>query len=166
MNITSLAPAPAACAENRRAPLRIESILVPLDLSERSLDSLRYAVPLARQFGARLTLLHVVPPAAGPASPSTAGEALPRAAQHRLEGIRKCETGPDLEVKTLVRHGGVFDQILSTARDERADLIVTTTHGHSGLQHLLMGSTAECIVHGAPCAVLVVRERAEEPRCG
>lgn len=156
MNLSHVDPAPTAAGEGLRGALQIESILVPLDLSERSLASLRYAVPFARQFGARITLLHVIQPSQLPA------DRPPCSAQHRLEEVREQEAGADLDVKTVVRHGCVFDQILSVAREVRADLIVTTTHGHSGLQHLLMGSTAECIVHGAPCAVLVVRERAEE----
>jgi universal stress protein A len=165
MNLSTLDPAASARAESRPMPLHLESILVPLDLSDLSLASLRYAVPLARQFGARITLLHVVepaPPVAALPFSMTVEDRDPHWARRRLEEIRALEVGGELEVRTVVRHGCVFDQILSVARDERADLIVTTTHGHTGLKHLLMGSTAECIVHGAPCAVLVVRERAAE----
>jgi nucleotide-binding universal stress UspA family protein len=147
-------------------PLHLESILVPLDLSDLSLASLRYAVPLARHFGARITLLHVVEPSpAVAASPSSVHveDLDPHWPERRLDEIRAREVGDELDVRIVVRHGCVFDQIVSVARDEHADLIVTTTHGHTGLRHLLMGSTAECVVHGAPCAVLVVRERADEP---
>lgn len=165
-NLPPLDPATSARPAARSQPLHLESILVPLDLSDLSLASLRYAVPLARQFGARLTLLHVVeppPPIASLPFSTPLEERDPGAPGRQLEEIRALEVGPEIEAKSVVRHGCVFDQILSVARAERADLIVTTTHGHTGLKHLLMGSTAECIVHGAPCAVLVVRERSEEP---
>jgi nucleotide-binding universal stress UspA family protein len=166
MNLPVLDPVASTRAASRPQPLHLESILVPLDLSDLSLASLRYAVPLARQFGARLTLLHVVePPPPTAALPFTAPleDRDPGAPGRQLDEIRALEVAPELDAKTVVRRGCVFDQILSVARAECADLIVTTTHGHTGLKHLLMGSTAECIVHGAPCAVLVVRERADEP---
>ena len=63
-----------------------------------------------------------------------------------------------------MQHGFVFDKILEVARKVRADLIITTTHGYGGLKHLLMGSTAECIVRKAPCPVLVVRDPEAEPK--
>jgi nucleotide-binding universal stress UspA family protein len=146
------------------APLLIhlENILVPLDFSETSLKSLQYAVPFAQQFGAKLTLLHVVqPPAYTPELPIPApltSEQL-AAISKRLEDIRASKIPPEVPVESTVRHNFIFDGIMEVAREIRADLIITTTHGHTGLKHLLMGSTAESIVRKAPCPVLVVRER-------
>ena len=57
-----------------------------------------------------------------------------------------------------VRENLVFEGILELAREICADLIIATTHGRTGLTHLVMGSTAENIVRRAPCPVLVVRE--------
>lgn len=147
-------------------PLHLQSILVPLDFSEMSLASLRYAAPLARQFGAKITLLHVVqPPNYAPELPYPAvidQENLSLAA-NTLAAIRTEKIDSDLQVETVVQHGFVFDNILEVARKVRADLIITTTHGYSGLKHLLMGSTAECIVRKAPCPVLVVRDPEDGP---
>ncbi len=140
----------------------LKNILVPLDLSEMSLKSLQYAVPFAQQFGAKLTLLHVVPPPAyTPELPFPA----PLSAEHfaaiekQLEDIRVTKIPAEIAVEISVRHNFVFDGILEVARQTCADLIITTTHGRTGLTHLLMGSTAENIVRKAPCPVLVVRER-------
>jgi universal stress protein A len=58
-----------------------------------------------------------------------------------------------------VRYNFVFDGILEVARETCTDLIIITAHGYTGLQHLLLGSTAENIVRRAPCPVFVVRER-------
>ena len=58
----------------------------------------------------------------------------------------------------LVRHSFVFDGILEAAREIHADLIITTTHGYTGWQHMLMGSTSENVVRRAPCPVLVVHQ--------
>src|SRR5262249_6574968 len=57
----------------------------------------------------------------------------------------------------------IFDQICSVARRTAADLIVTSTHGHTGLKHLFLGSTAERLVQHAPCPVLVAREKKSVP---
>ena len=64
---------------------------------------------------------------------------------------------PDVHASTLVEVGVGFDSITSVAKDRSADLIVITTHGYTGLKHVLMGSTAERVVRHAKCAVLVVR---------
>jgi universal stress protein A len=140
---------------------QLKNILVPLDFSEVSLKSLQYAVPFAKQFGAKLTLLHVAQPVDGaldlvyPVSPG--GEHF-EAIEEQLEDIRAAKVPPELPVDIAVRHNFVFDGIVEVAREIRADLIITTTHGYTGLKHLMMGSTAENIVRRAPCPVLVVRE--------
>jgi len=54
------------------------------------------------------------------------------------------------------------DAVVQVARDRKADLIITATHGRTGIKHLLLGSTAEKIVRLAPCPVLVVREKEHE----
>jgi nucleotide-binding universal stress UspA family protein len=61
-------------------------------------------------------------------------------------------------VDIIVRQSFIFEGILEVAREIRADLIIATTHGHTGLKHLFLGSVAENIVRRAPCPVLVVRE--------
>jgi universal stress protein A len=142
--------------------IHLKNILVPLDFSEISLKSLQYAVPFAKLFGAKLTLLHVGEPLAyNPDLPYP--EAFPAehfaAAQKRLEEIRETKIPAEIPVDVAVRQNFVFDGILEVAREIPADLIITTTHGRTGLTHVLMGSTAENIVRKAPCPVLVVRER-------
>ena len=52
--------------------------------------------------------------------------------------------------------------VRQVAAELAADLIVIATHGHTGLKHLLLGSTAERVVRLAPCPVLTVREREHE----
>jgi nucleotide-binding universal stress UspA family protein len=145
------------------APINIhlKNILVPLDFSETSLKALQYAVPFAKQFGAKLTLVHVVEPLAFTpelAVPAPLGGEHLAAVQAQLAEIRTKRIPEDLPVKTIVRHNFIFDGILEAARETSADLIITSTHGLTGLRHLLMGSTAENIVRRAPCPVLVVRE--------
>ena len=82
--------------------------------------------------------------------------------QRRLSdwATRMVPTG--IEVETLVECGIGSDSITSVARNRAADLIVITTHGYTGLKHVLLGSTAERVVRTAPCPVFVVREKQHE----
>ena len=141
----------------------ISSILVPLDFSAESRQALAYAVPFARQFGASITLLHVVEPVATPDFAKSfplviENEKMMNAAREQFERIAKLEgVDEDLCGRILVRHGRSFQEITGAARDARADLIIISTHGYTGLKHALMGSTTERVVRHAPCPVLVVR---------
>ena len=78
--------------------------------------------------------------------------------EKELEKIRESRVPSEIPVTIAIRNNFVFDGILEMAREIRADLIITSTHGRTGLRHLMMGSTAENIVQRAPCPVLVVRD--------
>jgi nucleotide-binding universal stress UspA family protein len=152
----------ARCDITQRAPgvVHLENILVPLDFSEMSLKSLRYAVSLAEQTGAKLTLLHVLKPPVCVSDfpyPGPGGQDGFDAIKKVIQEIRSTEIPAEVRVDALVRQCFVSDGILDVARQIHADLIVVTTRGETGLKHLLLGSTAESIVRLAPCSVLVVR---------
>ena len=146
-------------------PLRIKSILVPIDFSPPSKKALDQAVAFARQFRAKLTLLHVVEPVATPdfaASFPLAMESdgLMAAAKNELERAVKAARIPSSTVeKSLVRFGRSFHEIAEAARTRKVDLIIIATHGYTGVKHALLGSTTERVVRHAPCPVLVVRQR-------
>jgi len=61
-----------------------------------------------------------------------------------------------------LRNGIPWQEITAAARGLDVDLIVLSTHGDTGMKHIIMGSTAERVVQHAPCLVLVVREREHE----
>jgi len=147
------------------APFRIKSILVPLDFSPPSKKALHYALSVARQFKARLTLLTVVEPVGTPDFAASfplvmEDDRLMAAAKKELERTAKAARVPrgTLE-KVLVRFGRSFHEITEAARTRKADLIIISTHGYTGLKHALLGSTTERVVRHAPCPVLVVRQR-------
>lgn len=76
-----------------------------------------------------------------------------------LTGIHRKRVEPFCPENCHVRSGRPYEQIIRLAREIAADLIVLSTRGHSGLKHLLLGSTAERVVRSAPCPVLVARKR-------
>jgi len=141
----------------------LKRILVPTDFSDASRQALPYAVEFAKQFGAKLTLVHVFPTTLS-AELSRIGivleqKRLVQEAGVQLERFRERELPANLSVETLLLHGAPAHEITKLAKDSQTDLIITATHGHTGLKHVWLGSTAERIVHQAPCPVLVVREQ-------
>jgi universal stress protein A len=144
--------------------LKLKSILVPIDFSRISQKALDYALPLAKQFGATITLLHAIEPP--PYSVDLAY--LPKDGfpigpmKKELDALAKRTIEPALLNEAIVQVGAAFEVITNVARDSEVDLIVITTHGHTGLKHVFMGSTAERVVRHAPCPVLVVRKHEHE----
>jgi nucleotide-binding universal stress UspA family protein len=136
-------------------------ILLPTDFSAAAAQAFPQAVWFARRFGARITLVYVVP-ATLPAEVSHIGivleeNRLASEAEKTLAGVRNRELPADLEVDTLVLRGGPCHEICLAAARLGTDLIVLSTHGHGGLKHALLGSTTERVVRQAPCPVLTIR---------
>jgi universal stress protein A len=153
----------AAKTESKgKAPaLKIGNILVPVDFSDNSLPAMKYAGTLARQFDASVTLLHVVEPAPFISDlrnvPNTlSDEEVEARAHHELALLIEEQADASIQTKEVVRRGKAFDAIVKTAKQLKADLIVISTHGYTGLKHTLLGSTAERVVRHAGCPVLVL----------
>lgn len=139
-------------------------ILVPIDFSSRSLRALEVAVPLARDNNARLFLLSVIEPSAYAAGLEgvvlvAQGATLAKEARVKLPKLAKERVPASVPVSRLVIHGKPFDVITDVAKQKRIDLIVLSTHGYTGLDRFMLGSTAERVVRHAPCPVFVVRRR-------
>ncbi len=144
--------------------LQVSKILVPIDFSDYSKNALKYAAKFATTFNAKIYLIYVIEPVIYPADFSMGQVALPAVdvdmnarAKEELEQLAKREiTG--LEVVSLIKTGKPFVEIVETALEEDVDLIIIATHGHTGIEHVLFGSTAEKVVRKAPCPVLTIRE--------
>ena len=142
-------------------PFKLKEILVPVDFSECSQKALQYAIPFAKQFGAQLTLLHVVQPY--PAVPEMAPvdiESIQDAKQKLVETKAAIDKG--ISARAQVRVGNPPAEIVDAATQGGSDLIILSTHAHTGLARVFLGSTAEKVVRQAPCPVLVVREQERE----
>lgn len=144
--------------------IELKRILVPIDFSEHSKDALKYAIPFAQQFHASISLIYVVEPTVYPADfsfgqvgfPAVEDELRKKGAEELEELIQK-EIGNKVVADYVIRTGKAFYEIDQFARETSIDLIIIATHGHTGVEHILFGSTAEKVVRYAPCPVLVVR---------
>jgi len=144
---------------------KINKILVPIDFSDYSKSALRYSIEFSKCFGAELVLVYVVEPQVYPADFTMGQVAVPpieadmtKIAQNELEQLAKTEIGDDVKSQTVIRTGSPFIEINNAASELDVDLIIIATHGHTGVEHLLFGSTAEKVVRKAPCPVLTLRE--------
>lgn len=134
---------------------RVQHLLVPLDFSGKSRQALRYAVPLAQKFSAKIHLVHVLS-----VDRKTDKTTLPRLKQEALKRLTQMAEQllpPKLHTDNLVLTGDPAQQILAAANKFDIDMIVLTTKGSSGLKRILLGSTAEHIMRHATCPVLSVR---------
>lgn len=141
--------------------LQIKTILVPLDFSGASMQALRYTIRLAESLGAAIHLVHVQPTDELTAI-TQAGHMMLDAAdavalmQDRLAEIQERHDVKFWPDNCHILSGRPYEQICKLASEIEIDLMVMPTRGHSGLQHLLLGSTAERIVRFAPYPVLVL----------
>lgn len=143
-----------------------KKILFCTDFSEDAHWAFTYALNLAKTFNSRLLILHVTPE---PIHPEQLSIYLPEEKLQELRKSQKKEIDHQLQTryikkmkgfknyKVIVMEGEPFVEILKMARKEAVKLIVMGTHGRTGLDHLLFGSTAEKVVRRAPCPVLTTR---------
>jgi universal stress protein A len=155
-----------ASAQTSAAGLHFQRLLVPVDFSNACRGALAQATALASSFGSRITLVHVVEPMVLPENLMLAVPELPdmggnlvQDSEKRLARLAEREIPAKHRGPTLVRVGRPFDEICQVAATEQSDLIVISTHGYTGLKHVLLGSTAERVVRHAPCPVLTLRAK-------
>jgi nucleotide-binding universal stress UspA family protein len=153
--------------------LPLHTVLHPTDFSERSEYAFRLACSLARDYGARLVVLHVATP---PLALYGEGVILPEPEAHLAEARKRLDQleapGPGVRLERRLAEGDPAAEVLRLAREVGADLIVMGTHGRTGLSRLLAGSVAEQVMRRAACPVLTVRAPfpeavpSPEPRAG
>jgi len=135
------------------------------------MKGLVYAKAFAKYFKSKMTLLNSVHLQYYVASDECARYDLPRLIQQadlmardQMRDLFEKTDWDGLEVETSLQTGHPGQQICEHARDSDMDLIVISTHGSTGLTHLLLGSVAEYVVRHAHCPILVVPTRSSEPQ--
>jgi len=143
-----------------------KKILFCTDFSENSHWAFTYALNLAKKYKSKLFILHVSPV---PTCPEQLTIYLPPEKVQELMMAEKKELEKELNThyvrklkefknyKILFEKGWPFIEIIQVAKKESVNLIVMGTHGRTGLDHILFGSTAEHVVQKSPCPVLTIR---------
>lgn len=144
-----------------------KKILFCTDLSENSHYAFTYALNLAKTYGGELLILHVMPEPGylyqdgssyvpiGKLEEIEASEK--EKAQRELNSFYIQEMDEFKNFRVLLKRGVAFYVIIQTAKEESVDLVVMGTHGKTGLDHILFGSTAERVVRKSPIPVLTIR---------
>jgi nucleotide-binding universal stress UspA family protein len=143
----------------------LERILVPVDFSPYSEEALTYAKELAALYGAGLQVLHIIEEPAYPYfytfgtsfSAVEQLETLREKAEQALDKLLAETDGPDVPYERFVTNGRAASEIARFAEEHGSDMAVIATHGLTGLERLLVGSTAEQVVRLAPCPVFTVK---------
>ena len=137
-----------------------KTILLAADLTEENLQVAEKAVRLCKTYDAKLTILHVIESlnyAYGgdvPIDITDIQQQLQTAAKEKIDAL--CQQ-LDCEINdAILTQGGIESELHRVAKEQDVDLIVVGSHGRHGLA-LLLGSTANGVLHGAPCDVLAVR---------
>jgi len=141
----------------------INSILVPVDFSERTSGAIEHAAAIASRAGAKLVFLHVVPAPpkeyasfwvddhSGSEWPS-ATETQAYCAEQLQDLVRRLASEQDTEI--MVLSGDASETICQVARDRKIDLIIMPTHSHGTYRRFLLGSNTAKVLHDARCPVL------------
>jgi len=140
----------------------VKKILAPTDLSDLSCAGLRYALEMGRSRGAEVIVYYVIDLgdqwAVRREDSGPVREMLERH-RHMLDIFLREKFPNELnltEVRQVVELGAAAGNIIEKAEREGVDRIVMSTHGRTGIDHLLIGSVSEKVIGRAPCPVLVV----------
>lgn len=140
------------------------TVLVAVDFSDSSDNAFRMALSMARSFSARLLILHVINEPVdlrGFYVPHISFEKLEieieEGAQKMMDSFCRKNLAGFENYESSIVAGLPYEQIIGQAEEKSADLIVLGTHGRTGLDHVLFGSTAEKVVRKSKIPVLTVR---------
>jgi nucleotide-binding universal stress UspA family protein len=152
-----------ALPSSNGSPDGFKTILVPVDFSNCSREGVRYAISFAKEFGAKIVLLHATYLGYVYSTEGTAIYDIPglqnaarKTAEHKMRRLVGSVNFEGVRFETVFTEGSPVLDICAFAKDHDVDLIITSTHGLTGFKHVLIGSIAEQVVRHAPCSVLVV----------
>jgi nucleotide-binding universal stress UspA family protein len=145
------------------ANLNIHNILCPTDFSKFATSAYAESLRLARWFGAKVTVVHVMPTATSIAAelgylppPADRSDDERRAALEQLQRFVDASEHAGVPVQIMSREGDPCEEIRKIAREIGADVLVMGTHGRSGFKRLVLGSVTEALLNRPPAPVLTV----------
>ena len=162
--IVRLSPIPVLSVHRSVQDFRIENIIAPIDFSIYSKNAADYAISIAENFKAQVNFIHVIEKEIHPSFYASGVESIfqidtglqDRVIQN-MQGFLEEQLNSDIKPRFMVKEGRAHREIVEYAKEEKADLIVISTHGLTGLEYLLLGSTTEKVVRWASCPVLTLK---------
>jgi len=143
---------------------KYRNILHPTDLSRSSRTAARHALDLAKMYGTRLFVLHVLDDLflgsdflMEQIDLQSILRRVKARVQKEMEAMVSKRSWQGVKVETAVREGDPADEILRFAQERKAGLIVMGAHAVSGLEHMFLGRSARRVVRNSPIPVLTVR---------
>lgn len=141
------------------------AIVLPIDFSELSMAAVPWAKRMAAVTNGTVHCVYTVEPPQvysaldmAPAVPLPTADELNESAKQQLDTFASEELA-GIATETHVLIGKPAEQIVQYAKEVDAELIVMTTHGYSGLEHVVLGSTTESVLRKASCPVLSIRSK-------
>ncbi len=162
--VVRLSPVPVLTVHRSVKNFNLQRLLVPIDFSSYSKAATDYAIFFAEKMNASLDFLHVIEQEIHPSIYAAGIESIfeidsnlkDRVIQHMKEFLQDQLT-EDLQADYHVREGKAHKEIVEFVKENHVDMIVIATHGLTGLDYLLLGSTTEKVVRWATCPVLTVK---------
>ncbi len=157
--------------------LTLKRVLLPTDGSVCSREAMKYALSLAQQYVAAITVLHVgrhywEQMSQAPSGVEDGADIATRIQREQsseeqriLQEVVDAAHALHVPVEARAVQGSPAQVIIQMAKEISADMVVMGTHGRTGISHAVLGSVAEKVVQRAPCPVLVVRQAAHEVVC-
>lgn len=152
LTICKTPPESTATSEEGHHAHRLNRILYCTDFSENSQPALNYAISARQEYDAELTLLHVLEDIPTPAKKAVAIAT----ATEQLDKMIPAEDRNGPKVKTAVRIGKPYQQIIQFAQEEQIDMVAMGASGRGALDQVVFGSTTYRVIQLGPCPVLAV----------
>jgi len=146
--------------------VRLNCILLATDLSLASVKPLHHAQAIARYYGAKLCVAHIVSPVpylmAGPEALQLACEGASQDLQQLRRDMLRDSSLDGLDREFILRYGSVWEELQAIISQQRVDLVVVGTHARRGIEKVLLGSVAEQAFRAARCPVLSVGPHSDQ----
>ncbi len=152
-------------------PAKFKKILATTDFSELSLEGVDYANALAGELGGALSIVNVVQPSVALGGTESvviarSDDEIVKLERRHLSKLSKKLAKEGRPITPYTLYGKAYREVATLAKERNFDLIVTATHGNTGLKRVLVGSTAEWVVRYAPCPVLTVPAQIADRKSG
>lgn len=159
--VVRLAKVPVITLHNMPRSHQIKNILVPIDFSDNSKSGIKSARRIAKRFNSQINYIHIIEQQLHPSFHVIGIESIltlnPDLKDISLRKLKDFCFKEDETASYYVIEGTPHRDIADYAKEINCDLIVMSTHGYTGLDHILIGSTAERVIRIAPCPVFITK---------